>query len=769
MSLLFITGRSQNSPITTAGSITNVIPGTISIPVMVSNFINIGGITLTLDYDPGVLTFQGATHNAAFSGMLITGSTPGRILIGWVGIAGGVTLPDVTDIVDISFIYTSGSSYLSWYDNGGNCEYTLYGSSVPLTDQPTSTYYHNGIVTNHSAPVTTAPVITDVTSGSVIVPITVTNFSDIMVISLTLEYDPTVLTFITGNPNAVFGQDMLVNSLPSTNGKRKIVISYMGLLPINSLADRSHLVDLVFTYSDLQGSNYSELTWKVDGGACEYADQYNNILEDEPTADYYQNGLIASKVSPVTILPTITNAAAGSIDIPVRVTGFNNIKVLSLTFEYNPDVMTYSTQTQNGIFDGELIVFTQPLPNGDKKLIMSWLGVSPVSISDNGTITVLHFTYISGTTSLQWLDNGGSCEYADVHDNPLWDSPTASYYLNGLVTGHSAPRTKAETISVASIGGTVSVPINVWNFHTIGSFSLTLDYDPGVLTFLNATANPLFAAHLSISAASGRILMGWFYTGQYGTSLSLPDSTTILALNFTYHGGTSPLIFYNNGGTCEYTEGVTNEVLYDQPTDIYYINGSVSPNRTLNLKAFIEGLYDNISHQMNQAMNEDASQFPIPIADKISVELHDASNYSHILFTASNVNLSVNGAASVTIPAIYHDPYYITIKNRNSIETVSASPVSLVGSITGYAFDGVLKAYGSNLQPFPDGTWAIISGDVNQDGIIDSGDAALVDNAARFATTGYITEDINGDGLVDASDMNIWDNHAFWGLGAITP
>ena len=76
---LFYTGTAQNAPVTTVGSNTNAVPGAVSIPVTVSNFIGIGGVTLTLDYDPAVLTFQGATHNAALTGLQVTANTPGRI------------------------------------------------------------------------------------------------------------------------------------------------------------------------------------------------------------------------------------------------------------------------------------------------------------------------------------------------------------------------------------------------------------------------------------------------------------------------------------------------------------------------------------------------------------------------------------------------------------------------------------------------------------------------------------------------------------------
>jgi hypothetical protein len=54
----------------------------------------------------------------------------------------------------------------------------------------------------------------------------------------------------------------------------------------------------------------------------------------------------------------------------------------------------------------------------------------------------------------------------------------------------------------------------------------------------------------------------------------------------------------------------------------------------------------------------------------------------------------------------------------------------------------------------------IWTGDVNQDGIVDSGDMNPVDNASTAVTFGYVNEDVNGDGIVDSGDMNFIDNNS---------
>jgi len=53
-----------------------------------------------------------------------------------------------------------------------------------------------------------------------------------------------------------------------------------------------------------------------------------------------------------------------------------------------------------------------------------------------------------------------------------------------------------------------------------------------------------------------------------------------------------------------------------------------------------------------------------------------------------------------------------------------------------YNFDDTAKAYGDNLVNLGGGFYGIFSGDVNQDGIIDAGDMAPVDNLAAVAASG---------------------------------
>lgn len=190
--------------------------------------------------------------------------------------------------------------------------------------------------------------------------------------------------------------------------------------------------------------------------------------------------------------------------------------------------------------------------------------------------------------------------------------------------------------------------------------------------------------------------------------------------------------------------------------------------KTLNLKLFLEGLYKS-GGLMNMAQGVAGNQYTGTTVDKITVELHDPASYANLITSIGGV-LNTNGSATIAIPAAYNGSYYVAVKHRNSVATVTSLPLLFSSSTINYDFTtSPTKAYGANMKNIAAGINLIFEGDVNQDNIIDFGDAAPVDNKAATASSGYIPEDVNGDGLVDFSDAAIIDNNAASAIGTVTP
>ena len=206
---------------------------------------------------------------------------------------------------------------------------------------------------------------------------------------------------------------------------------------------------------------------------------------------------------------------------------------------------------------------------------------------------------------------------------------------------------------------------------------------------------------------------------------------------------------------------------YYGETEDYNVNILNSGN-VLNLTVLLEGLYAG-SGTMNQANNELGPQFGPGIADKITVELHNAGNYGIIEYADPNVSLNISGSAQLFIPSGLSGSYYITVKHRNSVETTSSSPVSFASSSISADFTLTGNVYGGNLQLMIDGYYVIYGGDTNQDGSIDTGDMTPVDNDSGNYAAGYLVTDINGDGTIDTADMTIVDNNSANYIGSAHP
>ncbi|MBK7029744.1 MAG: hypothetical protein IPH45_11235 [Bacteroidales bacterium] len=193
-------------------------------------------------------------------------------------------------------------------------------------------------------------------------------------------------------------------------------------------------------------------------------------------------------------------------------------------------------------------------------------------------------------------------------------------------------------------------------------------------------------------------------------------------------------------------------------TEDYNIN-IVSTDRSLSVTLFLEGLYNGIS--MNKARNASGEQFPGDIADQITVELHSGVFPYEIVGSPSVVNLNTNGVASFSLPTFLNGDYYIVVKHRNSLETWSSNPISFAGVLPViYNFSSLAsQAYGNNMKNIG-GNWVVFGGDINQDGIVDGSDMAVIDNGSTLLLMGYNPEDANGDGIVDGSDMAMVDNNS---------
>ena len=155
--------------------------------------------------------------------------------------------------------------------------------------------------------------------------------------------------------------------------------------------------------------------------------------------------------------------------------------------------------------------------------------------------------------------------------------------------------------------------------------------------------------------------------------------------------------------------------------------------------------------------------------DTVIAELRHATSPYNV--KEYSVGVAGQGTASLLkfIRARNGEPYFITIRHRNSITTWSSSAQTFSGDALSYDFTtSASQAYGSNMVNVG-GEWSFYTGDPNLDGIVDGTDGSLIDNDAANFATGYIPTDLNCDGLVDGTDGIFAENNASNFISVIAP
>ncbi|WP_367183622.1 hypothetical protein [Lentimicrobium sp.] len=322
------------------------------------------------------------------------------------------------------------------------------------------------------------------------------------------------------------------------------------------------------------------------------------------------------------------------------------------------------------------------------------------------------------------------------------------------------------TITIIASGGTGTLS------YTIGSETNTT----GVFTRAAGTYDYSITDENSCGPLTGSVTIG------QPAAITLSSST---AIDPEYWGENGTITIVCNGGigTLYYTIGPeTNTTgVFARPAGVWEysvtdanncgpLTGSVTINeaetRLLSMKLYLQGLFDTSTNTMNSPIGEG----PDGNSDYITIELRNASDYSVVEYTAANAVLRTDGTINIEIPSAYNESYYLSIYHRNSINTVSAAPVSFTDGIISYDFsDDPSKAYGNNMIEVEDGIWAFYAGDVNQDGIVDIFDINLVDNDSGDFITGYVASDINGDGVVNTADIGFVYNNSSSFVTSSTP
>ncbi|KAF0194352.1 MAG: hypothetical protein FD166_3537 [Bacteroidetes bacterium] len=277
-----------------------------------------------------------------------------------------------------------------------------------------------------NAPITTAGNV--VTTGStVILPITVTNFSNIASCDLKLFYNPAIATVTSVTVSSLISG---ANTGFNFNNTIPGAINFGWFAtPGRTVPDNSVVFNIHFTKV---GNGISPVTWSTVDFECTYYDGSYNELSDTPLSSFYIPGSVEFQgFVPTTIASSVTSCPGNNISVPVKVTDFNTIGAVSLTLNYDPAVLDFLPGENTSGYPG--LSVNNPFAG---TIIIGGFSSSSTGVTypDNTTLCTLNFLYKGGATALAFYDDGESCEYTGPLGTPtLADYPQTTYYLDGLV------------------------------------------------------------------------------------------------------------------------------------------------------------------------------------------------------------------------------------------------------------------------------------------------------------------------------------------------
>ncbi len=330
--------KAQNSPVLTLGKVSTA-SSAVTLPVTAAGFSNIASGDMKIVYDPEVTTPKKVTLGPDMTGTFAYNfADTGIIRIGWFTYP-PVTLTDNSVIFTIEFAKVTNGTSMVNFDDGiispVDCQFHD-GSHKTLNDEPFSSYYLPGSVTFNepAGPITTAPALAANTNENLAVPVTVKAFRNVGAVSLTMQYDPAVLDFISAENTGGFPGLILNDPVPGTVTVSGTINEPDGY----SLPDESVFFTLNFRY--LGGS--TTLSWNdEDGSSCEYSGPLSaSVFPDSPQSEYYINGMVEQSLAPaapeVQLAHPACDVSTGTIEITAPIGEEYNYSTDGINYQPSP-------------------------------------------------------------------------------------------------------------------------------------------------------------------------------------------------------------------------------------------------------------------------------------------------------------------------------------------------------------------------------------------------------------------------------------------------
>lgn len=397
-----------NAPVTTIANVTAEPGELVNVPVTVSDFNYLGQVQYVIEFDPTVLTFQDlANIYAPYNNWTTVQPVNSNLAQLYINLEYQsdlwMTIPDNEKLFDLVFLYAGGSSSL----NFGDCSFYDSWNHL-LNDEPASTYYINGSVSQANPP-------------TIYVSVDTLIFQDVF-------YNTTSppLRYLVSGINLT--SDLEIDAVSDASDFPCLEISRFnesGYANSLSIPQVNGTVENTEIY----------VKWSA-GGAC-YIYPYSAVLNSSTGALSKPVLILEGSSGPqVQDAPTIIIGDVGAdpgslVIVPVTAQNFSFLRNLTLVIDYNPQVITFQNCLCN--IDPYYTLNTIQVSPELYRLqisIQSWNFDQTLNLPDFSKLLDLEFLYISGSTSLTLSPES---YFTGQNNQVLNDEPYSAHYFNGSV------------------------------------------------------------------------------------------------------------------------------------------------------------------------------------------------------------------------------------------------------------------------------------------------------------------------------------------------
>ncbi|MCB0640844.1 MAG: hypothetical protein KDC44_04355, partial [Phaeodactylibacter sp.] len=513
----------------------------VCVPISVQNFVDLVSMQFSINYNASILQYTGAQglNLAGLSASNIGNPSAGNITVSWLSddVINGTTVPNDEVIFELCFTVIGSNGQVSPINFSGT------PTPIEVTDPDGLVNFNeqDGSVTV-GAPPPTDGVVIHIGSGSgdngeqVCVNIKVEDFTNIISLQHSINYDPSVLSYV--GPNG-FNLAGLSGSNISNPSAGNVTFNWTSPNASNgtTVNNGTTIYSLCF---DLIGSSgdESDLTFSGTPLAVSGTDPDGSVNVSGTNGTIVVNGL--PQVDDFALVMQNAQVASGDqICIPVLALNFTEVVSMQFSINYDQTALQYNNAANLNLGGLTVSNIGNPTPGN---ITVSWLSddvINGTSVADGTPIFELCFTALAPNCTETDVAFSGTPTPVEVTDP---DGVIPALFFDATINVCNIVPADPLQLSAGSAtgepGGQVCIPVTAESgMANITDMEFSFNFDPTVVTFSgidNANMPGLTVGNFA-TPGSGNVTLNWSAPNQ-ASGVTLADGTVLFDLCFNVVG-----------------------------------------------------------------------------------------------------------------------------------------------------------------------------------------------------------------------------------------